>query len=53
MSANNPTSPERLEELVDKFEIATTDGEIPFLTGNDLGDIYLWLFWCKTVLSAD
>jgi hypothetical protein len=33
---------ERLAELVAKFEVATTDGEIS-LTGDDIGEVYEWL----------
>jgi hypothetical protein len=41
-----PTTQVRLMELVNKFEEATTDGKIQ-LSGNDIGDVYLWLLWAQ------
>lgn len=38
-----PTSRERLAELVSKMEVASTDGELSSLTSDDIGDIYSWL----------
>jgi hypothetical protein len=41
---NFPTSNERLNELMGKFEAASTDGEIA-LTSDDIGDTYSWFLW--------
>jgi hypothetical protein len=42
-----PTDDARLKELLDKMEVATTDGDLSALTQDDIGDIYQWLFWAK------
>jgi hypothetical protein len=40
-----PTDENRLGELIGKMEVATTDGDLSALTGDDIGDIYSWLMW--------
>ncbi len=35
-----PMSAERLAELIGKFEVATTDGDLSAITSDDIGDVY-------------
>jgi hypothetical protein len=46
MTESAPTAAERLQKLVDVFEVATTDGEL-HLNGDQIGDVYLWLQWVQ------
>jgi hypothetical protein len=34
------TTKQRLDELIAKLEVATTDGDLSAFTGDDIGDIY-------------
>lgn len=48
---NCPTAKARLQELVNLFEVATTDGECK-LDGDQIGDVYLWLQWIQDSVEA-
>jgi len=47
-----PTDRDRLGELIDKMEEATTDGDLQALTSDDIGDVYSWLLWAKEEVKA-
>lgn len=42
-----PTTVDRLNELVSRMEIMTTDGDTSQLKQDDIGDIYSWLLWAQ------
>ena len=43
---NFPSSKEKLQELIGKTEVVTTDGQVAdMITAEDIGYIYQWLLW--------
>jgi hypothetical protein len=44
---------ERIDELIGKLEVATTDGDLPSLTQDDIGDIYSWMLAQRSRAMSD